>query len=181
VRTTDVAERPAGSEVVLAGLVLGLSETVVKTGNSAGRKMARFRLEDLSGSVAVVCFPRAYETSRQHVVDNALVVIRAKVEERGDEPGLVLEEAMDVESALARFSGGVVIQLGPEDDVRLPDLHATLQNHRGKSPLYFLVTGQDGCTRTVRAGPGHGLVISAGLAADVDRLLGRGRVRLARL
>jgi len=181
VKSNEVVERPIGSEIVLAGLVVGLSEAVVKTGNSAGRKMARFRLEDLVGSVAVTCFPRAYEACRQHIVDNAVIVVRAKIEERGEEPGLVLEEAMDVEAALARFSGGVVIQLCPEDDACLPELHTTLVQHRGKSPLFFLVTGRDGCTRTVRASGSHGVAISAGLAADVDRLLGRGRVRLARL
>jgi hypothetical protein len=69
----------------------------------------------------------------------------------------------------------------PEDSGRLAELKATLERHKGRRPLYLLVTGEDGCTRRVRAPSDMRVDISAELATDVDRLLGRGRVRLARL
>jgi DNA polymerase III alpha subunit len=39
----------------------------VKSGTLAGRKMCRFRLEDLQGSVGVTCFPRTYEENKQRI------------------------------------------------------------------------------------------------------------------
>ena len=170
-----------GSEVTLAGLILAKSEMVVKSGKLAGKKMARFRLEDLRGSVSVTCFPRTYEENREKIEDGNIVVIRAKLEEGAEEPALLLEEVMTIESALARFAGGIVVHLGEEDAHLLPSLRDAVERHRGRSPLYLHVTGSDGKVRRLRAGPEMSIAISEPFAREVDQLLGRGRVRLARI
>jgi DNA polymerase-3 subunit alpha len=179
-KSTDIAARPAGGEVVIAGLIVALSETVVKSGTYAGRKMARFRLEDLSGGVNVTVFPRTFDAFRPLLVDNSVIVCRGKVEDRGDEPGLILDQVSDIDAALRQFEGGVVVQLRPEDGPVLSRLRETIGRHTGKSPLFFRVTGDDGCSRTVRTSSDTQVAISSELATEVDQLLGRGRMRLAR-
>jgi hypothetical protein len=47
--------------------------------------------------------------------------------------------------------------------------------------VYFQVRGNDGALRRVRAGSNFRVHISAELAERVDELLGKGRVRLARM
>lgn len=181
VRTTELSERAPGSEVWLAGLIVGLSELVVKSGTMAGRKMARLRLEDLEGGVPVTVFPRTYEEFREHLVEDAVVVCRGKVEERSEEPALILEEVLPVEAALRRFEGGLLIHLEPEDAGLLPALKGVVARHPGKRPLFFHVRGADGRLRRVRVGGETRVDINADLAREVDELLGRGRVRLVRL
>jgi len=181
VRTTDLATRAPGSEVWLAGLIVGLSELVVKSGSLAGRKMARMRLEDLEGGVPVTVFPRTFEEFREHLVEDAVVVCRGKVEERSEEPALILEEVLPVDAALRRFEGGLLIHLEPEDAGLLPSLKGLLTRHPGKRPLFFHVRGNDGHLRRVRVHQELRVDINADLAREVDDLLGRGRVRLVRL
>jgi DNA polymerase-3 subunit alpha len=181
VRMDELPSLPGGSEVTLAGLILAKSEMVVKTGKLAGKKMARFRLEDLRTSVSVTCFPRTYEENREKIEDGNIVVIRAKLEEGAEEPALLLEEVMTIEGALSRFAGGVVVHLSQEDSHLLQPLRDAVQRHRGKSPLFLHVTGSDGKIRRMRAGAEMSISISEPFAREVDRLLGRGRVRLARI
>jgi DNA polymerase-3 subunit alpha len=181
VRMDELTSLPGGTEVTLAGFILAKSEMVVKSGKLAGKKMARFRLEDLRKSVGVTCFPRTYEENRDKIEDGNIVVVRAKLEEGAEEPALLLEEVMTIESALARFAGGIVVHLGQEDAHLLPSLRETVQKHRGKSPLYLHVTGGDGKVRRLRASPEMSVAISEPFAREVDRILGRGRVRLARI
>jgi hypothetical protein len=88
---------------------------------------------------------------------------------------------MTIEDALSRFAGGVVVHLSEEDAHLLEPLRAAVQRHRGKSPLYLHVTGADGKVRRLRAGADHSIAISEPFAREVDQLLGRGRVRLARI
>jgi DNA polymerase-3 subunit alpha len=170
-----------GGEVVVAGMILSKAETVVKSGSMAGRKMCRFRLEDLSGNVGVTCFPRTYEEQKARIEDGAVVICRARLEDGAEEPALLLEELWTVEDALARFQGGVVVRIEPEDEHLLADLRRIVAAHRGRSPLYLQVTGQDGRTRRVRAGGELRVAISERFAREVNALLGQGRVRLARL
>jgi DNA polymerase-3 subunit alpha len=181
VRMEELASLPGGTEVTLAGLILAKSEMVVKSGKLAGKKMARFRLEDLRTSVGVTCFPRTYDENRERIEDGNIVVIRAKLEEGAEEPALLLDEVMTVESALSRFAGGIVVHIGQEDVHLLQPLRDVVQRHRGKSPLFLHVTGGDGKVRRMRAGADMNIAISEPFAREVDRILGRGRVRLARI
>jgi DNA polymerase III subunit alpha len=180
-RTSDLADQPGGNEVRIAGLILGLSELIVKTGRMAGRKMARFRLEDLHGSVNVVCFPRTYEECKELIADGQVVLCRGKLEEDSEEPGMLLDEIMSLPAALSRFSGGLIVNLAPEDEGLLARLQEISKGHKGDRPLFLQVTGSDGRTRRIRASREQGIAISEGLANDLVDLLGRERVGLVRL
>jgi DNA polymerase III alpha subunit len=176
----ELSSVPSGTEITVAGLILSKSEVVVKSGTLAGRKMCRFRLEDLKGSVGVTCFPRTYEENKQRIEEGNVIVARAKVEEGAEEPALLLEEVLTIEEALARFQGSVLVQVMPEDEALLSELRALVTKHRGKNPFYLQVVGADGKLRRVRAGQDCRVAISESFAKSVDGLLGRGRVRLAR-
>jgi DNA polymerase-3 subunit alpha len=162
-------------------MIQSKAEAVVRSGSLAGRRMCRFRLEDLSGSVGVTCFPRTYEEQRTRLEDGAVVVARARVEEGAEEPALLLEELWTVEEALARFQGCALIAVAPEDEPRLDGLRELVARHKGRAPLYLQVAGQDGLTRRVRAGGDCRVAISDAFAREVEELLGRGKLRLARI
>jgi DNA polymerase-3 subunit alpha len=181
VRTDEMSSLPGGTEVTLAGLILNKSEMVVKSGAMAGRKMARFRFEDLYGFVPVTCFPRTYEEHREAIEDGNVVILRGKLEENSDEPALLLDDVMTIEAAMSRFQGGVVIHLRQEDEVLLARLKTVIEEHKGQNAVYLQVTGSDGCSRRVRAGNGHRIALSDTFARQIDELLGRGRVRVARV
>ncbi len=179
--TDQLADMPGGTMISLAGMIMGYAENLVKSGRFAGHKMARFRLEDLKGSVNVTVFPRTFTETREMLAEGAVVVVKGKLEEDSEEPAMFLEEVLTIQDALARFDGGLVIHIKPEDTPLLPKLEAALREHRGKQPLYFQVTGDDGNSRRVRAGDSWSVAISGDLAAKVDEILGRGRVGMARV
>jgi DNA polymerase-3 subunit alpha len=179
--TDQLANMAGATGISLAGMIMGLSENLVKSGRYAGQKMARFRVEDLMGHVNVTCFPRTFEEVKDRLIEGAVCVIRGKLEEDSEEPAMILEEIMSLEEALSRFQGGLLVNLSPDDMGLLSDLHSTFKQHRGKQPLYFQVTGSDGSSRRVRAGTDYSVTITNELAIEVDRLLGNGRVHMARV
>jgi len=179
--TDQIAAMGGSSDVSLAGMIMGYSEAIVKSGRMAGQKMARFRLEDLRGSVNVTVFPRTFEEVKERLEEGAVAVIRGKVEENSEEPAMILDEVMTLDEALARFQGGLMVNITPEDIGLLTELRTTLEEHRGKQPLFFQVTGSDGSSRRVRAGTSFSVAITNDLAIDVHRVLGQGRVHMARV
>ena len=179
--TRDLQKLAGGAEVTLGGLIVGLKQTLTRK----GKKMARFRLEDLAGGVNVTVFPRTLEECRDRLVDNAIVVCKGRLEERGDDDasaiGLLLDQVLDLEQALADFRGGLVITLAQSDREKVDPLAEIVRRHRGDKRLFLEIEGVDGTHRRVRAGEQHGVRISSALATDVERLLGKGRAKLARL
>jgi DNA polymerase-3 subunit alpha len=180
--TRNLATLPGGAEVTLGGLIVGFKEVVTK----AGKKMARFRLEDLHGGVPVVVFPRTYEEYRGLLADDSVVICRAKLEDRAVDDtstniGLLLEEVMDLDKALANFKGVLVVQLAPGDQDKVPALIDLVGAHRGRSRLFLDIDGIDGQRRRIRTGERHAVTISENLAKSIEGLLGQGRAKLARM
>jgi len=181
--TKDLGDREPGSAVVIAGLLVKVNQKVTKKGH----KMADFRLEDLDGGVDGTVFPRTFEKFSESLVEDTIVIVKGKLEERitmddsaPAEVRILLDEVLTVEGALKRFEGSLVIRLEPMDAVLLPQLKGIVDNHIGQRPLYLEVAGRDGKTRRVRAGTESRVGISAELATDIDHLLGKGRTHLAR-
>jgi DNA polymerase-3 subunit alpha len=178
----EVQSLPGGSQVTLGGLIVALKENVTR----AGKKMARFRLEDLYGGVNVTCFPRVYEEHRALLVEDSVVICRGKVEERGEDEassavGILLEGVLDFDSALRSFRGGLIIRLAPEDRAKVAELARLVEGHRGPHRLFFEVEGEDGRLRRVRSNERHSVNISTQLAQGIEGLLGSGRTKLARI
>ena len=178
--TAKLESLGSGAEVILAGLVVGLAENVIKNGRSAGQKMARFQLEDLEGSVGVTVFPRALETCRERLAEDTIVVVRGKLEDRGDSSAILLDELLDVEQALTHFRGALVVTLDARDREKLPTLKQLCEKRAGTNPLFLDVEGDDGRRRRVRV-PQISLDLSADLVRELDHLLEPGRVSLARM
>jgi DNA polymerase-3 subunit alpha len=170
-----------GVEVRVAGLVLHKAELTVKSGRMAGQKMCRFRLEDLHGSIGVTVFPRTYAECRELIENGEVVLCRAKLEDSGEEPALILEEVYPIKDALRAFTGGLSVSVAKTDEGLLPQLRDIVDRHRGERPLFLQTTGDDGHTRRVRAGREHSVHITEQLANELASLLGHDRVGLVRV
>ncbi len=172
-----------GSEgkIRIAGLVLQKAELVVKSGKMAGSKMCRFRLEDLSGSIGVTCFPRTYLEVRDLIEDGAVLLCSGKLEEGSEEPAMLLDEVMSLSDALSRFQGGLELRVAPVDRPKLARLKETCERHKGPNPLYFQAQGDDGLTRRLRTSRDRGVTISEELANELCELLGHDRVGIVRV
>ena len=152
----------------------------IKNGRMAGKKMARFRLEDLKGSVGVTAFPSTLEKYKDLVVDGATVLAKAKIETRGDEPSLILEELIPIEDALTRFQGSLQISLSPEDSGLLNRLRACLGAHSGSVPVQFQVQGDDGSLRRVRLSSESAVALDQDLVLSLQEILGHERLALVK-
>ncbi|MEX1026357.1 MAG: DNA polymerase III subunit alpha [Planctomycetota bacterium] len=173
---------PGGAEITLGGLVVGLKEITTR----AGKKMARFRLEDLDGGVAVTVFPRTWAQVKDEVLlDDSVVIVKGKLEERDDqgqsEIGVLLDEVVPLEAAMESFGGAFVVNLLPADHDRVADVAQIVQRFRGANRLFLEIEGVDGGRRRVRANERHGVRICAELIGELEAVLGPSRVALARM
>ena len=78
-----------GQRVCVVGVVTNLRQLVTKRGD----QMAAAFLEDLDGGVPAVVFPRVFEKIGQIWQDDAILVVRGKVDLRDDQPQIVVSKA----------------------------------------------------------------------------------------
>lgn len=88
------AEVMDGQIVTMGGIITGLTRKITKN----GQLMAFLTVEDLTGSIEVLVFPRDYERMSAMLVPDRRIFMRGRVS-IGDDPvgKLVMERAMDID------------------------------------------------------------------------------------
>ncbi len=81
-------DRPDGSSVTVGGMVSGLQRKMTKQGNP----WAIATLEDLEGAIEVLFFPATYQLVATALAEDAVVVVRGRLDRRDDVPKLIAME-----------------------------------------------------------------------------------------
>lgn len=80
-------ENDHGENVKVAGVVRDARVIVTKNGS----EMAFVKIEDPTGTIELVIFPKIYKASKHIWIDNKPVLVTAKVDSRNDTPTLIVE------------------------------------------------------------------------------------------
>ncbi len=115
----DIANLSEGTRVVVGGMLSRVRHTVVKTGRSAGQKMAMLTLEDGPAKADAVAFSDTFATCYMHLEVDRVVFLEGKVDRRREEPSIVVDKVIPVADAPQRLARAVKIVL--RDDTPPPD------------------------------------------------------------
>jgi len=158
-------EMPDRSEASVGGLVAALKRTTTR----AGTAMAFLTLEDLTGSIEVIVFPKTYEQAHLALKRDAVVVVHGRVDTADQQVKLLAEGVTRLTEPL---SGGarsdanttlhVVLDANHLGQDGLQRLHALLGRHRGDRPVLLTVRADGREVRMqapgLRVAPGQDVV-----------------------
>ena len=161
-----------GHNVTVAGILSSVSRRV----NKAGAPWAQAVLEDLEGSVEVLFFPATYAQVGINLAEDAIVVVRGRVDKREDQAKLIASE-LSVPDLTAHTNGG---PRGPVK-VSLPASRCTppvvqrlrevLATHPGTTEVQLHLTNGEKTTR-LRVDGGLRVNATGALFGDLKALLG---------
>ena len=149
----------------IGGLVTNLQRKWTKKGDL----MAVFVLEDLQSSVEIMVFPKTMQLYGHLLEDDAVVIVKGRVDSRDDQPKLM---ATDLERFEPVTDGAppLHVNLSPAalSDVLLAQLKHLLSEHPGESQVFLHV----GDRQVLRLPDGFNVEASTGLMAELRVLLG---------
>jgi DNA-directed DNA polymerase III PolC len=157
----EAVEREDGSPLVLGGVITNLARRFTKKGD----QMATFVLEDLGASIEVTLFPRTLAEQGHKLTEDAIVVVRGRLDRRDERVGLMAQEITVMEGLDA---GAPALHLhlpaiGLSDE-KVAHLKRILREHPGDS-VVFLHLSADKVLR-----------LSDEFAVERDRVVGELRV-----
>jgi DNA polymerase-3 subunit alpha len=165
-----IAELDDGRTVTVGGILSGVTRRVTKQGNA----WAQVTLEDLEGAVEVMFFPATYQSAAVHLVEDAVVLVRGRVDKREDTPKIVANEVIIPDLAVGP-RGPVVVQL-PTPRCTPPVVERfkeVLASHPGTTEVHLqLVNGRR--STVVKLDDRLRVTATPSLFADLKALLGPG-------
>ena len=157
-----------GQQIVLAGIL----SSVLRRVNKAGAPWASAVLEDLEGSVEVLFFPQTYAQVAVNVAEDAIVVVKGRVDRREDVAKLIASD-LSVPDLSEGPRGPVVVSLQaarctPPVVERLKEVLAT---HPGTTEVQLQLVNGDRRT-ALRVADGYRVAATPALMGDLKALLG---------
>jgi DNA polymerase III subunit alpha len=161
-------ERGDGQVVTVGGILSGVQRKVTKQGNP----WAAAVLEDLEGAVEVMFFPSTYQACMSLIIDDAIVVVKGRLDRRDEVPKLVAME-VNVPELPADGQGPFVVSIMEARCVPpvVERLREVLSTHPGPTEVHLrLLTGSR--AKVVRLDDKLRVKPSPSLLADLKQLLG---------
>ncbi|GAB3984592.1 hypothetical protein GCM10027615_72490 [Plantactinospora veratri] len=157
-----------GQVVNLAGILSGVQRRITKQ----GRAWASATLEDLGGAVEVLFFPNTYEVVGQYIAEDAIVVVKGRVDRRDDQPRLMAMDLSMPDITAPDEVKPVVLALPPSrcTPPLVERLREVLASHPGSAEVHVKLVNGSRAT-LLRLSPLR-VAPTTALMADLKALLG---------
>ena len=173
----ELTEEVLGKEITIGGVITGVKLLNTRKGD----QMATFVLEDLTGTVEALLWPKSFERYRSLLDSDAPVLVKGRCE--ADAKGqmrLLCSEMQPLESLWSNAvqKASITIPLPNLDEAKAKQLESLLQRHPGECPLHFeLVSNQ---AYRIRLIPQDDLAINPipAFISEVEHLFGESSVKL---
>src|SRR5579863_10147633 len=171
--TGDDTERPSGGRpdaqiVKVGGILSGVQRKVTKQGN----QWAAATLEDLAGAIEVMFFPQTYAAYAASITEDAVVVVKGRVDRRDDAPKLIAMDLTVPDLSAADAAPFVVsLPVGRCVPPVVERLKEVLVTHPGPTEVHLRLRGPERTT-IVRLDDRLRVATSPALIGDLKQLLG---------
>jgi DNA polymerase-3 subunit alpha len=164
----EIATRREGERIAVGGLVAGVRQLLTKRGD----QMAFLVLEDLTGSVEVTVFAKTFAVARALLVQDRVVIVRGRVEQRGSgEAKLVADEVLPFEAVAEVGVVRLAIDARRAPASALDDLKDLVREFPGDHPIVVELSTSHGLRR-LRLGAGFRVRPESAFFAEVRARLG---------
>jgi DNA polymerase III subunit alpha len=165
------AQVPSRTLTRIGGLISAVQQGFSKKN---GKPYAMVTLEDLHGSMAMLCMNENYDKYRDLLVLNKALLIVGEVNNDEDKPKIFPQEIMALEDAPRKYTKQVHLRLQtahltPE---RLEIVRGLAESHRGKCPLFLCLMRPAGEIIFIETHERYSVAPSADLEKAVESQLG---------
>jgi DNA polymerase-3 subunit alpha len=134
--TVSLAQLQSRSVTRIGGMIGAVQNGISKKN---GKPYSMVTLEDLEGSVQILCMNENYERYRELLVQGKPILVIGEVNTGDDKPKIFPQEIMPLEDAPRRFTKQVHLRLNTAslDAEKLQAIHELVATYPGKCPLYL--------------------------------------------
>ncbi len=166
-REEDVVAGDRSPVRTVGGVVTDLRRSYTKKGDL----MARFVLEDLQAAMEVFVFPKTMAEYGALIENDAILVVRGRLDTREEEPKIVCMEVSRPLLERGQEDLHITLPLGVLTDAKVDGLKEVLSGHPGHSPVLLHVGA-----KVLRLPPEFNVDCRNGLVGELKRLLGQSAV-----
>ncbi|HEX3267035.1 MAG TPA: DNA polymerase III subunit alpha [Gaiellaceae bacterium] len=167
----ELERRRDGEIVTVAGIVSALKQLTTKK----GEPMVFMRLDDVLGSAEVVVFNSVYAASRELLLADAVLVVKARIDHKEGETKLIALEVTAFEATPERKEVRLKLDARRARAGLIRELATVVKDFPGEAPVVLDLVTSEG-PRTFQFGPDYKVKPEPDFFAEVKAILGEAAV-----
>ncbi|MEX0727944.1 MAG: DNA polymerase III subunit alpha [Planctomycetaceae bacterium] len=185
--TKELMTLDQNAEVVVGGMISSMKKSSTKKPSRNGHtRYLNFDLEDTDGVVRCIAWPEEYSRFGEKIKADSIYLFKARIDRRGREPNLIVNELMTLEEARKQFTKQIAIkfQKGLHSEQDIQRVFRILQGFPGRSDVVLVVDTADAespnqLQRHVMTARGD-LKVSCGpdLCRELEAVLGKSSIHM---
>ena len=163
---------PHESRVRVGCMIAGVRTTLTKKTQS---KMAMLTVEDLTGKLDAISFPKSYEAVGHLLEKENMVFLTGSVDRSRDNPQILIDEVIMLDEAVNNYVKDLIIRVPVDADENfMQKLTGVLKSAPGNSGLMLELTPQTrpDVTVVIKAKQEHSVLVSRDLIDKLEAVLG---------
>ncbi|MBO5959860.1 MAG: DNA polymerase III subunit alpha, partial [Lentisphaeria bacterium] len=179
-KLADINKMPTNIGVKLGGMLTTVTRKLTKQDQ---KPFAIFQLEDLTGNMECICYNKVYEKCKEYLIEGAPVFVRA-ITKRGEEENapcaLLVQDVIPLMDVYGTDSAELHIHFDSKCHSRseLEQIGRLLSANSGNVPVVLCIHTPDDVVAFIETGKRFNTRVSAGLLAEIDRILGSNRYKV---
>ena len=129
----DLSQKEDGERILIGGIITRVQKSVTKKGQT----MAYCTLEDLTGTLEVLVFPKVLEAYAQLVEVDKVVLIRGRINTQEETIKFFAEEISELSPNMGYEKLFIKIDSGMGDTEKIDVIREILTNYQGNIPVYL--------------------------------------------
>ncbi len=161
----------------LVVIVAGFRRHLTKKGD----RMGFATVEDLTGTMGMIVFPKVLENLPVNINDNATIIVEGNISIKEDEVSIIADKIIDVNSEDARHmlqakknpKYGLYIKVPSQEDFKFRQSCGVLTRYNGMMPVYFYLQDKK---QYIKAPQRLWVRESINIADELEYIVGKGNV-----
>ena len=162
------------NKIRLIGIIKNVNKIVTKM---SGEPMAKFELEDFTGSIEIICFPKDFIKFGYKIYEEEIVIIEGHVNQEGNKYHLVLNNINSVDELEENKGLKLYILIDDESQEQVSALKNLIMKNKGDNNVYFAMNTK-GKQELVRLNKKYNVNLTKIFLRELIKIVGLKKIRL---
>ena len=157
------------------GVIKNLNKIVTKL---SGEPMAKFELEDATGAMEVICFPKDFIKFGYKIIEDAVVMIEGHVRSEGNKLSLVAGMINGLDDLEENKFLNLYILIDDESKEKVSELKKIILKNKGNNQIFLAMNTGESKKEVIKLGSKYDVSLSKKIMTELIKLVGTKKIKI---
>ncbi len=163
------------SKIRIIGIIKNLNKIVTK---SSGEPMAKFEMEDFTGVIEAICFPKNFIDIGYKLIEDTVIMAEGHINYDGNKKSFIINTVNELDALEENKSLNLYILIDNESKEKVSELKNLIIKNKGNNQVFFAMNIENNKKEVVKMSSKYNVNLSENFMTELIKLVGRKKIKI---